>query len=199
MKAEIRADGLHISGYVNVPGRESRPVITAHGRVNEVIEQRAFQRAIDKAGNVDLKLDHERTVASTREGTLTVYEDAVGLRAEALVTDDEVVAGARAGKLRGWSFDMRNVVDSVEERAGKLPLRVIKNFIMTEVTLAMRRNPLYASTSIELRAGEEGDETVEQRGSEDAISVTDDAKGPDVDYTGYESKIQKIKERVDGK
>ena len=28
MRAELRADGLHISGYVNIPGRESRPVET---------------------------------------------------------------------------------------------------------------------------------------------------------------------------
>ena len=44
MRAELRADGLHISGYVNVPGRESRPVMTPHGRVIEIIEQRAFQK-----------------------------------------------------------------------------------------------------------------------------------------------------------
>ena len=32
MRAELRADGLHISGYVNVPGRTSRPVMTPRGR-----------------------------------------------------------------------------------------------------------------------------------------------------------------------
>ena len=37
MKAELRADGLHISGYVNVPGRESRPVLTPRGKVIEII------------------------------------------------------------------------------------------------------------------------------------------------------------------
>ena len=37
MKIEIRADGAHISGYVNVTGKRSRPVITPHGKVIEEI------------------------------------------------------------------------------------------------------------------------------------------------------------------
>ena len=77
IKAEIRADVLHISGYVNVPGRESRPVITPRGKVIEVIEQRAFQRALQKVDNVDLMVDHERKIGSTKEGTLKLNEDEI--------------------------------------------------------------------------------------------------------------------------
>jgi len=43
MKLEIRADGVHISGYVNATEKKSRPVITPHGKVIEVIEPRAFK------------------------------------------------------------------------------------------------------------------------------------------------------------
>ena len=49
MKIEIRADGAHISGYVNVTGKRSRPVITPHGKVIEEIEPRAFEQAIGRA------------------------------------------------------------------------------------------------------------------------------------------------------
>ena len=124
MRAELRADGLHISGYVNIPGRMSRPVMTPHGRVVEVIEQRAFARAIERADNIQMLLDHDhnRELASTRANTLTVKEDAVGLRAESVVTDPEVIEGARAGKLRGWSFDIKNPKDTMEERADGLPI-----------------------------------------------------------------------------
>ena len=192
MKAEIRTDGLHISGYVNVPGRESRPVITPRGKVIEVIEQRAFQRALQKVDNIDLKVDHERTIASTKEGTLKVYEDEIGLRAQAVITDEEVIQGARQGKLKGWSFNMLKVVDEIEERAGKLPLRRVKDFIMTEITLALRKMPVYSATSIEIRAEEE--EEVEIRTSECEITVKDLTEKK-IDYSEFENKINKLKER----
>ena len=193
MKAEIRADGPHISGYVNVPGRESRPVVTRHGKVIEVIEQRAFQRAIEKADNIDLMLDHEKKIASTSGGTLNVYEDAVGLRAEAgPITDEETVEAARKGKLRGWSFNMINVKDEIEERAGQLPLRRVKEFDMTEITLAYKRTPFYSSTSIEIRAGEEAE--IEVRSEETEIIVkdmTEKQKKP-IDYSPFEERIKKL-------
>jgi len=192
MKAEIRADGLHISGYVNVPGRESRPVITPRGKVIEIIEQRAFKKALEKVDNVDLKLDHEKKIASTKEGTLKAYEDEVGLRAEALITDQEVIQGAKEGKLKGWSFNMYKVVDELEERAGKLPIRHVKDFVMTEITLAMRKNPVYSSTSIEFRA--ESEEEIEERTYDSEVTVTDlTSKKPD--YSEFENKIQKLEEK----
>lgn len=190
---EIRADGLHISGYVNVPGRESRPVMTPRGKVIEVIEQRAFERAISRAENIEMKLDHEKKLASTAEKTLTVYEDAVGLRADAIVTDPEVIQGAREKKLKGWSFNMKNVKDEIEERAGQLPLRRVKDFDMTEITLAMRRYPVYSSTSIEIRAGEESE--TELRAGDDEIEVHDTLVQPDQKpgLSEYRHQINKLK------
>lgn len=195
MKAEIRADGLHISGYVNVPGRESRPVITPRGKVIEVIEQRAFQRALQKVDNVDLMVDHERKIASTKEGNLKVWEDEIGLRAEAIITDKEVIEGAKQGKLKGWSFNMMKVVDEIEERAGKLPLRRVKDFVMTEITLALRKHPVYSATSIEVRAEEE--EEIEVRAFECEVKIKDltENKKQNIDYTEYQNKINKLKER----
>lgn len=195
MKAEIRADGLHISGYVNVPGRESRPVITPRGKVIEVIEQRAFQRALQKVDNVDLMVDHERKIASTKEGNLKVWEDEIGLRAEAIITDKEVIEGAKQGELKGWSFNMMKVVDEIEERVGKLPLRRVKDFVMTEITLALRKLPVYSATSIEVRAEEE--EEIEVRAFECEVKIKDltENKKQNIDYTEYQNKINKLKER----
>lgn len=164
MRAELRADGcLHISGYVNVPGRESRPVMTPHGRVIEIIEQRAFSKAIQRADNIRMLLDHDsgRVLAETRANTLTVKEDAVGLFAQSVVTDSEVIEDAKAGKLRGWSFNIKNPVDTVEQRADGLPIRRITDLDMDEITLVVNKIPVYSSTSIEVRAGEE--ESVEYR------------------------------------
>lgn len=183
MKAELRADGLHISGYVNVPGRQSRPVVTPRGRVIEIIEQRAFQRAIDRAGNIRMLLDHDpgRVLAETRANTLTVCEDAVGLRAESVVTDPEVIDGAKKGLLRGWSFNIKNPRDTIEERADGLPIRHITDLDMDEITLVMHKVPAYSSTSIEIRAGEE--ESIEYRADDDELEFEDktDPDEPDDD------------------
>ena len=165
MRAELRADGLHISGYVNVPGRKSKPVMTPHGRVIEVIEQRAFAKAIERADNIRMLLDHnqDRVLASTQANTLEVKEDAVGLRAESVVTDPEVIEGAKAGRLRGWSFNIKNPKDTIEQREDGLPIRHITDLDMDEITLVMNRIPVYSSTSIEVRADTEDGEAVELR------------------------------------
>ena len=75
MKIEIRADGAHISGYVNATEKKSRPVMTPHGKVIEVIEPRAFEQAIERAGNITVSVDHDQThiYASTEAGTCTLY------------------------------------------------------------------------------------------------------------------------------
>ena len=196
MKAELRADGLHISGYVNVPGRQSRPVMTKRGKVIEVIEQRAFQKAIDSATNgVRMLLDHntDRVLASTSDKSLNVFEDEIGLHAEALVTDQEVIEGAKAGKLRGWSFNMRNIVDSVEERAGELPIRHVQSFDMDEITLVMHRMPCYSATSIEIRADVEED--VEERASAGEIHVIIPEDKPEDLVQAYRNRLNNLKNK----
>lgn len=196
MRAELRADGLHISGYVNVPGRASRPVLTKHGRVIEVIEQRAFASAITRAGTIRMLLDHDqsRVLATTKEGTLNLHEDEVGLRAESVVTDEAVIAGAKAGKLKGWSFNMKNVVDTIEERAGELPIRHVKSFDMDEITLVMNKVPVYSSTSIEVRADTE--EEVETRAlyleTEYSENLPQKEERAEIDYSDYENRIKNL-------
>lgn len=174
MKVELRADGIvHISGYVNVTGRESRPVMTKHGKIPEMIEPGSFQRAIDanKVG-ISVLLDHDasRRLAGTADHTLTLYEDNIGLRAETEITDPEVIEAAKNKKIRGWSFNMKNIVDEVEERADKLPLRHVKSFDMDEISLVVKKIPVYSATSVEIRADEEAD--VEERSMMEAVDVT---------------------------
>ncbi|MCC2864908.1 HK97 family phage prohead protease [Anaerovorax odorimutans] len=194
MKAEIRADGLHISGYVNVPGRASRPIFTKkRGQVIEIIEQRAFQKAIDRASNIQLLLDHrkDKVLASTKNKTLSAQEDEIGLRAEAVVTDRETIEAARAGRLKGWSFNMFNTVDEIEERADQLPIRRVKDFDMTEITLALDRIPAYSSTSIELRADEEVE--TEERAMETEIILTEKSEPEKINNSAYRNRIYKTR------
>lgn len=191
MRIELRADGLHISGYVNVTGKLSRPVITPRGKVLETIEERAFAEAIKKNGDITVTLDHDQghAYASTRDGTLTLKEDAIGLHADVLITDETVIEMARKGKLRGWSFGMYNVQDEMEKRGeDELPIRHVKSLMLDHISLIKDKIPCYAATSVECRAGEAVD--LEQRGMDVPPEyITYDNKP---DYTDYERRIKEL-------
>ncbi len=191
MKIEIRAnDTIHISGYVNAVERESTPVITRDGKVNEIIESGVFQRALDKVDVLPMSVDHDpnRVIADTKNG-LRVYEDAIGLRAEAEISDPEIVQKAREGKIKGWSFGMKNIVGTLEERADKLPLRRIKEMMLDHITLVVNKKPVYSATSVELRAEEE--DCMELRSIMDTIEVAEDKKP--VDYSALENRLKTVK------
>jgi HK97 family phage prohead protease len=173
VKVEIRADNsVHIEGYVNVAERESRAVVTPYGKVNELIEQGVFQRAIDSAEEIELMVDHDRVIGSTKDN-LSLSEDAIGLRADLTTTDEEVVADAKAGKIKGWSFGFRKPVDKLEQRADKLPLRRISGLILDEVSLIINKNPVYSATSVEVRADDEEDVTETRAYTETTVEVVD--------------------------
>lgn len=197
MRAEIRADGLHISGYVNVPGRYSRPVMTSRGRVIETIDQGAFRAAIERAEDIRMLRDHDPAyiLADENTGTLRVKEDAVGLRAEAVIVDQKTIDDAKAGKIRGWSFNMRNIRDDIELRAEELPLRTVHAFDMDEISLVIDRIPVYSSTSVEMRADSEED--IEMRAETDDVELiiieeTEDAENPDEEDLEDERDPNKI-------
>lgn len=190
MRMEIRADGLHINGYVNVTGKLSRPVITPRGKVLETIEERAFDEAIKKNGNITVQLDHDagHAYASTSGGTLVLKEDAIGLHADVLITDETVIEMARKGKLRGWSFGMYNVQDEMESRGeDELPIRHVKHLDLDHISLIKDKVPCYAATSVEVRA--EGDVYIEQRAldSDVEIIITEQPN-----YSQYENRLKAL-------
>lgn len=143
MNIEVRADGARITGYVNVTEKKSRPVITPRGKVIEEIEPRAFAEAINRAGNITVTVDHDKShiYASTDDGTVTLKEDAIGLHADVLIKDKDLIELAKKGKIRGWSFGMYNVKDSMEERADDLPIRHIKALDLDHLTLVVKKKP----------------------------------------------------------
>lgn len=197
MKIEVRADGAHISGYVNVTEKKSRPVITPHGKVVEEIEPRAFEQAIERAGEITLTVDHDsgHVYASTRDGTLNLYEDNIGLHADVIIKDETLISIARSGKIKGWSFGMLNVRDEIEPRADDLPLRHIKALDLDHITLVVNKNPYYSATSVEVRASGEVD--IETRAIEQTPQITEiEPKTPDTpffDNSAYHSRVEAIK------
>lgn len=193
MRIEVRSDNtVRICGYVNAVERESRPVMTPHGMVNELIESGVFKRALETGGNVTMMVDHNpnRVLSDTAGGTLKLREDAIGLRADTVFTDEKVLAAAKAGKIKGWSFGMKNVKDTIEERSGKLNLRRIKELMLDHVTLVIDQTPCYSATSVEMRA--EGEEHIEQRAFDTEMELSIEEKRADVDYSKYEDRLKEL-------
>ncbi|OLS02418.1 HK97 family phage prohead protease [Tissierella creatinophila] len=191
MRIEIRSDSVILDGYVNAVERLSRPVVTERGKCVEKIEQRAFEKALNKADNVDFLLNHNknRKLGSIKEGNIELFEDSIGLRAIATVTDGEVIKKAKEHKLKGWSFGMYVNKDRLEERTDNLPIRHVEDLDLIEVSIIDDRlNPVYTATSVETRANEEV--VNEQRGSEFRAITIDNTP---INYTEYENKINQLK------
>ena len=194
MRIEVRADGAKISGYVNVTGKKSRPIVKPDGtRCVEEVEERAFEDAISRAGDVTVTVDHDKThvYASTSDNTVTLKEDAIGLHADVLIKDSTIIGLAKEGKIRGWSFGMYNVVDEMEQRADELPIRHIKKLDLDHITLVVNKRPCYAATSVELRA-DEADDVMEYRASDDNVELIVETPKKPIDYSEYEKRIKKV-------
>lgn len=172
MKVEIRGQSVRISGYVNAVERDSKVMRSPEGPFVERVEAGAFRRALDRAADVKIKLNHQRDIGSVKDGNLTLREDNVGLYAEADITDPETVREARAGRLTGWSFGFADLAPCYEAQEGtEVRRRTLKEFDLDEVSV-LTISPAYLATSIEARC--EGGAS-EIRSSEDAPDVhTDD-------------------------
>lgn len=157
MRIEIRNDAVEIDGYVNAVARDSRPMCDRKTgrRFVEQIVPGAFKRALTH-NEVKLLLNHEadRVLGST-ESNLTLYEDTIGLRAHAVITDAEVIQKAREHKLRGWSFGFYERAASEEELNGGLVRRFVEDMQLDEVSIIDdRKLPCYEGTSLETRSEE---------------------------------------------
>lgn len=173
MELEIRGNALHISGYVNAVERESRRLPArmcpkAKTDFVEKISAGAFGRAISRAKEIRLMYNHKRDIGGTKDGTLTLSEDNIGLKANAVITDAEAVEAARKGEFRGWSFGFSNAVDRWEDAADGLQRRTIDDLDLSEVSV-LTVTPAYVGTSVEVR-GENITET-EFRSADDKCGV----------------------------
>lgn len=192
MRIEIRSDSVVIDGYVNAVGRDSRPLRDrATGqRYLEQIVPGAFQRALSQ-NDVQLLLnhDHDRVLGSTADN-LELYEDSIGLRAHAIVTDAEVIQKARDKKLRGWSFGFYETGASEEEAHNGMKRRFVEDMKLVEVSIIDdRKLPCYEGTLIETRAEEEiQTDVLETR----ADYFEEKAAEVPADYSNYYQRISAL-------
>lgn len=143
-----------MEGYVNAIERESKVLHDRSGEFTETVKAGAFQRAIDRADDIRILLDHDisKDLGGLKDGNLELSEDAIGLKARAEITDPEAIEKARDGKLRGWSFGFRDV-DVPERVVDGVRHRDIKDMDLYEVSLIDdRMTPAYSGTLVNVRA-----------------------------------------------
>ena len=199
MKIEIRNDSILLDGYVNAVARDSRPIPSVKGKCVEQVMPKTFERALMKAENVDLLLNHDknRKLGSIKEGNLELFEDNIGLRAICTVFDEEVIKKAKNNELRGWSFGFYINKDHWEEKDG-IQRRYLEELELNEVSiLDNTRVPAYIATSIETR---EGQDIVKETRGEEFKSVIEDKSQEEekrenktIDYSQYEKEIDFLK------
>lgn len=159
MRIEVRSDNnILIDGYVNAVARDSRIMPSINGEFVEQVVPGTFHKALSRARNVDLLLNHNesRKLGSIIEGNLKLFEDNIGLRAIATITDEEVIEKAIAGKLKGWSFGFYLNNDRWETDSKGIKRRFLEDIELLEVSiLDNTKNPAYIATSIETRDNKE--------------------------------------------
>lgn len=180
MKIKIRSDSVEIEGYVNAVERVSKPLWSRIGRFIERICAGAFKKALQRADDVYILLNHDwnRALGSIKSGNLELEEDNIGLHARATITDPEVIEAARRGDLVGWSFGFkdRDVETSFEEG---FPLRKVHDLDLAEVSILDRtKSPAYAGTLVSVRSVD-GKEEMNFRGEDyidEEINVEEENK-----------------------
>lgn len=194
MRVEIRNNSIIIDGYVNAVARDSRLIPDVKGSFREQIVPKAFQRALEKAENVDILLNHDknRKLGSTTEGTLELFEDNIGLRAIATITDAEVIEKAKRNELRGWSFGFYSVKDRWEDIEEGVQRRYVEDLELTEVSIVDNTKvPAYSATSIETRANEEV--LTETRSLDSIVKIADNTNK--IDNSKYKEEIKGLKRK----
>ena len=175
MKIYVRNDSVTIEGYVNAVERNSKPLTERGVTFVERIAAGAFKRAISRARDIRILLNHnaKRDLGGTVDGTLELEEDNIGLKARAVISDSEVIEDARKGNLIGWSFGFTddNVTQLRDEETG-LPLRKVNDLTLYEVSILNRaKSPAYVGTLINVR----------DDGTEEAVYLAEDNIADDIE------------------
>ena len=224
MKLIIREDKVTIEGYVNAVERNSKPLTERGVTFIERIGAGAFKRAIDRAKDIRILLNHraDRDLGGISDGNLELEEDNIGLKARAEITDPEVIEDARKGNLVGWSFGfIDDDVTQLRDEESGLPLRKVNDLDLFEVSILNRtKSPAYVGTLVNVR--DDGSESrvnyseeyeeeievideVETRSEETPEESKDPEEAPEVKevsseyYARYKNIIAELKEMAQRK
>ena len=204
MNVRINENSVEIEGYVNAVERTSKKLRDRLGEFIERIKVGAFKRALERAEDVRLLLNHDwtRDLGGISDGNLELYEDAIGLHARATITDKEVVEEAKRGELRGWSFGFTDRdVENGEENG--VTVRNVKDLDLYEVSLINRAKvPAYDGTLVAVRSADDskalnvGDILESEVNTREETPKKDNHAAENngaIDYSKYKEIIEEMK------
>lgn len=191
MRVEIRADDqVHIEGYVNAVGRDSRPLPSPRGKFVEQVAPGVFNRACSRK-KPTVMLDHKRTLDADAD----FHEDNIGLHISADIRDSEVARKAKRGELRGWSFgfSVNPGGEQWEDGAQPYPRRTLTDISLDEVSIIdTDMTPCYVGTSVETRAEQEVTSEIRSADSEE-YEIIDNT----VDNNTEKIKIELLRKQLE--
>ena len=145
---------LEIGGYINVTERQSEMLFSEKRNkwFKEVMRKGVFQRAINKAKEIPLLLEHnyKDQLASTSEGTLELCEDNIGLKFKAVIENRAVYDQVKAGIINACSFGFKVLGEKIEGVNDRFEKRFVDDIELREVSLV--KNPAYVGSLVETRA-----------------------------------------------
>ena len=162
---KVESDGdMIVTGYVNKTEQYSEELGIVK-RFKEKIAKGSFKRAIERAlGDIDFLADHnpDLVLASTKNGTLKLEEDDIGLKMEARIMNTstgrdwyEMIA---SGLITNMSFGFSVVEDTWNKIDDNLYERHISDLDLYEVSAV--RTPAYAQSTIASRGLNMADEEI---------------------------------------
>ncbi|WP_346817068.1 HK97 family phage prohead protease [Staphylococcus equorum] len=147
---------LKVSGYVNKTDEPSNMLQKSAKRFVEKISRGAFKNALlNKGKDIDFLAEHDkkRILASTKNQSLSLFEDDNGLFMEATITPTswgkDTYEMIKSGLYTNMSFGFKAIKDEWKKTGIGLYERTIRELELFEVSVV--KNPAYASTTIEAR------------------------------------------------
>lgn len=163
IQLDFNGEQRKIGGYINVTERESETLYSQKRNrwFKETMKKGVFTRALQKNDSIPLLLEHDwdKQLAHTANGTLELREDAIGLRFDAVVSE-ETFADIQARSISACSFGFRVNEEMLEEVNPKLEKRYVTNIDLFEVSLVA--NPAYTGSLVEQRNLEEALQEIEE-------------------------------------
>ncbi|MGG0790410.1 HK97 family phage prohead protease [Peribacillus simplex] len=211
MKMELRVqdvelvsenqDEMIVSGYVNKTEQLSE-VLGSSKRFKEKIRRGAFQRAIaNKQQDIDFLLEHKsnQILSSTRNGTLHLEEDTVGLKMTAKIAKTSYGKDSyeliQSGILRNMSFGFKNIRDSWKKTTGDLYERTIEELVLYEVSVV--KDPAYSQSTIASRGIDlVEDVEISAEPEVEEVEVKEDRKEKDLDLHIRKTQIEVEKQKA---
>jgi HK97 family phage prohead protease len=147
-QAEVRATGRRLEGYAATFGTEAKIA-----GFTETIQPGAFRSSLASGADVLALIDHDpgKVLGRTRSGTLTLSEDAKGLRFALDMPNtqlgNDLLEMAKRGDIGGMSFGFT----ATDEAWPSREKRILRAVDLKEISV-VQSWPAYQGTTVQARA-----------------------------------------------